>query len=209
MTRSQRQRHRDVLELVDGPARAGAATGAGAGAAAGVPLPLPEAAATAPRTESFEDFYRREHPRLLVLARALAGDLAAEDVAQESMLVAYRQWARVSALGSPSGYVRGICAHQAVSSVRRRMSERRAVRRLASRPVSHVEPLTGDAEQFWAEVRRLPHRQAQVTALFYALDLPVAEVADALGCAEGTVKVHLSRARAQLASRLGTTEEQP
>jgi DNA-directed RNA polymerase specialized sigma24 family protein len=45
--------------------------------------------------------------------------------------------------------------------------------------------------------------------LFYALDLPVAEVAATLGCAEGTVKVHLSRARKELASRLGATEEQP
>jgi len=157
---------------------------------------------------SFEDFYRAELGRLVALARGLCSPSVAEDVAQESMLVAYRQWARVSGLGSPAGYVRGICAHQAVSWVRRRMSERRAVRRLAGRPEPQVEPLTGDAAQFWAEVRRLPHRQAQVTALFYALDLPVAEVADALGCAEGTVKVHLSRARAQLATRLGTTEEQ-
>jgi RNA polymerase sigma-70 factor, ECF subfamily len=196
MPRTTRRRGREVLELVDDRGRTEPATQASA---------CPEA----PAPESFETFYSRELPRLLVLARALAGDLAAEDVAQESMLVAYRQWARVSALGSPAGYVRGICAHQAVSWVRRRMSERRALRRLASRPVSQVEPLTGDGEQFWAEVRRLPHRQAQVTALFYALDLPVADVADALGCAEGTVKVHLSRARAQLATRLGTTEEQP
>ena len=66
----------------------------------------------------------------------------------------------------------------------------------------------GDGDRFWSEVRRLPKRQAQVTALFYALDLPVSEVAHTLGCADGTVKVHLSRARAELATRLGTTEEQ-
>jgi RNA polymerase sigma-70 factor (ECF subfamily) len=73
--------------------------------------------------------------------------------------------------------------------------------------VSTVEPLTGDREQFWAEVRRLPRRQAQATALFYALDLPVSEVAATLGLAEGTVKVHLSRARTELADRLAATEE--
>jgi RNA polymerase sigma-70 factor, ECF subfamily len=44
--------------------------------------------------------------------------------------------------------------------------------------------------------------------LFYALDLPVAAVSDALGCAEGTVKAHLSRARAELGRRLATPEEQ-
>jgi DNA-directed RNA polymerase specialized sigma24 family protein len=41
---------------------------------------------------------------------------------------------------------------------------------------------------------RLPKRQAQVTALFHALDRSVIEVATTIGCAEGTVKLHLSRA---------------
>lgn len=192
MTKSQRPRSRDVIELVDETSRPGSAA---------VTTELPTA-------ESFEDFYRRELPRLLVLARALAGDIAAEDIAQESMLTAYGQWSRIAGLSSPAGYVRGICAHKAVSFVRRRLAERRAVRRLATRPVSTADPLAADGDRFWSEVRRLPKRQAQVTALFYALDLSVIEVATTLGCAEGTVKVHLSRARAELATRLGTTEEQ-
>jgi RNA polymerase sigma-70 factor (ECF subfamily) len=87
------------------------------------------------------------------------------------------------------------------------MAERRAVRRLAGRSVSTADPLAAEGDRFWSEVRRLPKRQAQVTALFYALDLPVREVATTLGCAEGTVKMHLSRARSELAARLGTTEE--
>jgi RNA polymerase sigma-70 factor (ECF subfamily) len=57
-------------------------------------------------------------------------------------------------------------------------------------------------EAFWAEVRRLPRRQAQAVALHYIYDLGVAEIASTLGCAEGTVKVHLSRGRAALGSRL-------
>jgi outer membrane protein assembly factor BamB len=40
-------------------------------------------------------------------------------------------------------------------------------------------------------VRSLPRRQAQVVALHYLGDLPVAEIARVLGCAEGTVKAHL------------------
>lgn len=119
----------------------------------------------------------------------------------------YRDWSRISVLDSPAGYVRGICAHKAVSLTRRLGAEGRALRRLAGRRVVALEPLPGDSDRFWAEVRRLPSRQARATALFYALDLPVAEVALALGCAEGTVKVHLSRARATLAGRLGSTEE--
>src|SRR3954471_13307581 len=97
MTKSQRPRSRDVIELVDEPLRPGS--------------PAPDVGPAL--ADSFEDFYRRELPRLLVLARALAGDVAAEDIAQESMLTAYRRWSRISQLSSPVGYVRGICAHQA------------------------------------------------------------------------------------------------
>ncbi len=194
MTKPQRKRGPDVLELVDEPTHGGPVA-----AVSAVP---------AMSVESFEDFYRREYSRILVLARVLAGDAAAEDIAQESMLVAYRQWTRIALLDSPTGYVRGICAHKAVSWTRRLTAERRALRRVAGRRLVAVEPLAAESEQFWVEVRRLPRRQAQVTALFYALDLPVAAVSVALGCAEGTVKVHLSRARAELGRRLATQEEQ-
>lgn len=202
MTKSPRRRGPEVLELVEGPRH-------------GEPVPVPAEAwvdvgspvLPAPPVESFEEFYRREFPRLLVLARALAGDQSAEDVAQESMVVTYRQWARIAVLDSPVGYVRGICVHKAMSWTRRMSAEHRALRRVAARQGPTVAPLAPDSERFWAEVRRLPRRQAQAAALFYALDLSVSDVAETLGCAEGTVKVHLSRARAELATRLLVSEE--
>ena len=43
-------------------------------------------------------------------------------------------------------------------------------------------------------------------ALYYLADLPVAEVADALGCAVGTVKSRLKRGREALAETLGPWE---
>ncbi len=192
MTNPPRRRGRDILDLVEEPTRATGPYVTGA---------------TESGVESFEDFYRRQFPDLLLLARALAGDLAAEDVAQESMVVTYRDWSRICAMRSPVGYVRRICAHKAVSVTRRRLAERRALRKVAPPVVATVEQVADDSARFWAEVRRLPRRQAQAVALFYGLDLPVADVAETLGCAEGTVKVHLSRARTELASRLGTTEE--
>jgi RNA polymerase sigma-70 factor (ECF subfamily) len=56
-------------------------------------------------------------------------------------------------------------------------------------------------------VRSLPRRQAQAVALHYLEDLPVAEIARVLGCAEGTVKAHLHHGREALGRRLALFEE--
>jgi RNA polymerase sigma-70 factor (ECF subfamily) len=152
--------------------------------------------------ERFDVFYRRELPPLVAFARALAGPTYAEDIAQDAMLIAYRHWREVSRLEAPHAWVRRVCANRAVSALRRRGVEARALVRLGSRR-GPAEPLTVEHEAFWAEVRRLPRRQAQVVALHYIYDLGVIEIAATLGCAEGTVKVHLSRGRAALSARLG------
>ena len=161
-----------------------------------------------PSIESFESFYRRELPGLVMLARALAGPASADDVAQDAMITAYNRWDQVCTYESPGAWVRQVCANRAVSMLRRRAAEARAVVRLGGRrdtPSSLSEP----SETFWSEVRRLPRRQAQSVALFYIYDLSVAEVAATLGCSEGSVKVHLSRGRAALARRLGESVEEP
>ena len=57
-----------------------------------------------------------------------------------------------------------------------------------------------------AALRALPAHQREVLALYYLADLPVAEVADTLGCAVGTVKSRLTRGREALAETLGPWE---
>jgi RNA polymerase sigma-70 factor, ECF subfamily len=52
-------------------------------------------------------------------------------------------------------------------------------------------------------VRALPSRQAQAVALYYLEDRSIQQTAAVLGCAEGTVKAHLAKARRALAQRLG------
>jgi RNA polymerase sigma-70 factor (ECF subfamily) len=51
----------------------------------------------------------------------------------------------------------------------------------------------------------LPRRQAEVIALYYGLDLPVAEIARTIGRSEGAVKASLFKARATLATALGAS----
>ena len=78
---------------------------------------------------------------------------------------------------------------------------------MVARGVVTVEPMSAENERFWAEVRRLPRRQAQTVALFYGLDLPIPVIAETLGCAEGTVKVTSPSAR-QLSQRFAVSEEE-
>src|SRR5439155_13625974 len=91
------------------------------------------------------------------------------------------------------------------SGIRRRLVERRARGRIPPGP----SPAAPDDR---AEVRRalaaLPRRQREVTVLRSYLDLDVAEVADRIGVAEGTVKTLLYRARRTLGAAIGIQDEE-
>jgi RNA polymerase sigma-70 factor (ECF subfamily) len=152
--------------------------------------------------DDFDTFYLREFPRLTALAAALAGSAHADDVAQEAMLVAYRRWGHVRGLDRPDLWVRRICSNMAVSHFRRRLVELRAVSRLFTRTTISVE-LGDSGRELWDAIGALPARQRQVAALRFVYDMSLADIAETLGMSEGTVKVHLRRARSSVAIRLG------
>ena len=158
------------------------------------------------RRDTFEVFYAAELPRLVALARTLCPAGLAEEVAQEAMLATYRRWREVRDLERPDLWVRRVCMNLAVSQFRRRVIELRTSARLAGRRQPHRE-LSDDTEELWAAVRRLPHRQAQAASLRFVYDMPIHDVAETLGCSEGTVKQHLSRARQALREALGVPTE--
>jgi DNA-directed RNA polymerase specialized sigma24 family protein len=54
--------------------------------------------------------------------------------------------------------------------------------------------------------RSSPKRQARAVVLHYLIDLPVAQVAEVMGCREGTAKAHLDRGRRTLARLLEPSE---
>jgi DNA-directed RNA polymerase specialized sigma24 family protein len=52
--------------------------------------------------EPFDEFYLREYPKVVGLLQGLLRSrLVAEELAQETFLVAYRDWARVGGLDNP------------------------------------------------------------------------------------------------------------
>jgi RNA polymerase sigma-70 factor (ECF subfamily) len=100
-------------------------------------------------------------------------------------------------------------ANLSVSALRRRTVEAKALARMAFADQPSVPDLGEDDPEFWAAIRSLPKRQAQVLALYYLEDRPVAEVADILDMAPGTVKKQLYNGRQSLARRLRIEEDQP
>jgi RNA polymerase sigma factor (sigma-70 family) len=82
---------------------------------------------------------------------------------------------------------------------RRRGTERRALARVAA---LQGDTAVAEPAEEYGHVRRavaaLPRRQRTALVLRYYLDLSVAETADVMGCAEGTVKSLTSRALGRL-----------
>jgi RNA polymerase sigma-70 factor, ECF subfamily len=156
---------------------------------------------------SYESFFRSEYRGLVALAYALTGSrTVGEDLAQDALLVAYRRWDDIAGLDRPEAWVRRTCVHLASSWRRRTGAEIRALIRSGSArsnaPI--IDPdAVDEGEEFWANVRRLPRRQAQCVALRYVYECPVAEIATMLSCSEGSVKQHLARAKARLQASFG------
>jgi RNA polymerase sigma-70 factor (ECF subfamily) len=147
----------------------------------------------------FEELYQREFASVFRAAFLLCGDRStAEDATQEAFARALVRWRRLGGQSWAAGWVMTTAMNVA----------RRAMRR---RPVPLEDPLpSGSDHDARLDVRRalgrLPARQQESVALYYLLDLSVADAAAAMGVAEGTVKAHLARARRTLAESLGIAD---
>jgi RNA polymerase sigma-70 factor, ECF subfamily len=160
---------------------------------------------SSPFVRSFDEFYQCAYRSMLALAISVCGRMSvAEDVVQDAFVSAYRSWDRVSVMERPEAWVRKAIVNGATSRFRRLRSEGRAVLRLASRSdlVESGDFVVPD-DSFWAHVRRLPARQAQCIALRHFEDLDVPEIAETLGIAEATVRVHLHRGLHTLEKTMG------
>lgn len=160
---------------------------------------------TVTQATEFEPFFRAEFARLVTAVAALTGSReVAKEIAQESMLRAYRDWARVSTMDIPEAWVRRVAINLAIDRSRRNHRERAALDRLSVDTVS--EPDADAASPVWVAVRRLPERQRAVVVLRYVFDQSVADIAATLQIAEGTVTATLVNARRTLSRYLHGTE---
>lgn len=150
----------------------------------------------------FEAFYRAQYPSVVRLAYSLCGSMPiAEELGQEAFVSAHARWRRVADFDRPDLWVRRVVINRSISYRRREAIERKAVARIRLDHTETTEPVVSD-EVVWQALRELSPRQAEVLALFYVEDQPMAAVAEILGLGPETVKTHLKRGRAALAAKL-------
>lgn len=148
---------------------------------------------------TFDDFVDQRLPALLRFARVLCADRGlAEEVAQEVLLRAHRQWAHIGSVGQPEAYVRRMIVNEFLSWRRKWARVTPFAQVPDTRSVPDPADQHADHELLASELAKLPRRQRAVLVLRYYGGLRDDEIAVELGCSAGTVRSHASRALAAL-----------
>lgn len=156
-----------------------------------------------------EAFCAAQHQRLVGLLSLQVGDRhVAEELAQDVLLKVCEHWPR---LEDPVAWMHRVAFNHANSWFRRRGAERRANARHHNRQVGMAPPDRADAVAVREAVAQLPRRQRTALAYRYYAGFSVRETANAMSCAEGTVKALTHQAIAALrehAALVPTTGEE-
>lgn len=151
---------------------------------------------------AFDELVRRHWRELVRLARVvLASDLEAEDLAQETLVHA---WRRLGELREPASFLPWLRRSLVRRGVRLARQRRR---QLAVVPLDAVRALTMPAaEMGWSRVESLlavlTPRQRATVFLVEVEGLSAGEAACRLGVSEATLRVHLFLARRRLRAYL-------
>jgi RNA polymerase sigma-70 factor (sigma-E family) len=135
-----------------------------------------------------------------VLVCDVTQEAAILDATADAVETAYAAWWRVGRADDPDAYMRRILVNTSHRRFRRhRIAEQaREPAELPDLAVADPADLIGQRSALLSALRELPRRQRAIVVLRYWEDLSDAQVAAALGCAEGTVRSQASRALAKL-----------
>jgi DNA-directed RNA polymerase specialized sigma24 family protein len=146
----------------------------------------------------FTAFFMVAEPRLRVALVSSFGLDLGQEAAAEALAFAWERWERVSAISNPVGYLY-------------RIGRNKAIHATASRkPVLFPDAPASDPP--WVEpalaaaLARLSERQRTVVMLLYCFEWSLAEVAEVLGMAKGSVQLHARRGMSKLRADLGVEQ---
>ncbi len=155
-------------------------------------------ARTTAQQRDFASIVEPHWPDMARLARVLAPAGQWEDVLQEALTAAWRKWSQFDpARGTLRNWLLAIVADQARKGYRRVRPDAVLVDVTAA-----SSDTDGDVDLRRA-LQRLTKRQRTMVALHYYAGLPVAEIAEVMGCSAGTVKSTLADGRTRLRRELG------
>ncbi|ONI84936.1 RNA polymerase subunit sigma-24 [Saccharothrix sp. ALI-22-I] len=162
--------------------------------------------------DDYDQFVTDRLDRLLRYATALTCDkYLAQDIVQDVLLRARQRWARIGAVDVPYLYVKRMVTNEYLSWRRRR-----AARDVSSThtTLDELAPVVADPavrhaerDAMRARIAVLPRKQRAALVLRYYEDSTDAEIAQILGCTEGTVRSHISRALQKLRINENTPSE--
>jgi RNA polymerase sigma factor (sigma-70 family) len=172
----------------------------------GLDLALVEAA-QAGSAGAFSRLVERHQQAVRAFLRRTCGDWAmADDLAQETFLIAWSRIGRLDKGASVRAWLCGIGYNRHLTQTRSRSRERaREAAYEAEKPPSRGA-MTDERLTLEAAMADLPPDQRACVALCLAADFSHQEAADALGLPLGTVKSHVTRGRARLLQALGGSE---
>jgi RNA polymerase sigma factor (sigma-70 family) len=148
-------------------------------------------------------FCTAEWPQLVRALSLYVGDpYLPEELAQQALERACRQWGTVSKLDSPGGWTWRVATNLANSHFRRRRAAPRAQHRLDRNEI-HRDPDSSDALAVRTAVAALPERQRTALVLRHFLELSAPETAAWMGITSDAVRSLTKRATAALREQLG------
>jgi RNA polymerase sigma-70 factor (ECF subfamily) len=146
---------------------------------------------------TFDEFFIANYDSVLRAMRAVVTNAdRAEESTQEAFARALRRWRHVATMDRPVTWVYVV----ALNDERRRWRRERdgPTLPLVLEPEPDVAARIVTSLRLREAVMALPGRQRAAVVLRYFSDLTVADVAEAMGCAPGTVKATLHHALRQL-----------
>jgi RNA polymerase sigma-70 factor (ECF subfamily) len=151
-------------------------------------------------TVELRDVFVVSYRRLVVQLYGVTGDFGeAEDVVQEAFVRASAAGNRFLRVDNHEAWLRTA----AINLHRQRLRKLRNFAKVRPRLLAAADPPGLDEHAVVIEaLRKLPEGMRQVLAMHYLADLHIAEIAEHLGVAEGTVKSRLNRGRDALAALL-------
>jgi len=154
-----------------------------------------------------EELLRERRPALIGYAALLTGDRGeAEDLVHDAVVRTFGRPRAFPSLNAADAYVRRAIASAFIDRMRSRRSWFAALPRLVAGAAALDDDVAGRLD-VRAALRTLPRRQRTCAVMRFYDDLPVADIAAALGLSDGAVKRYLSDGIHHLNAVLGTAAD--